>query len=79
MSYPKMLVMRNSPNGLIWQSYNVLNEQEERILTKNATENGFIVQTEKADYTDETTPGWRDEPCWAACLVKDRIEKEGKP
>lgn len=62
--YPKMIIMRNTCGGCIWQAYRVENEQEETILTKNARHNGFIVQSEPPDYTDETTPGWRNCEEW---------------
>lgn len=69
--YPHMLIMRNTSEGCIWQAYLVQNEQEERILSTNAGKNGFLVQREEADYTTETSPGWRDTPEWKKCLAKD--------
>lgn len=63
--------MRNIKAGCIWQAYNVNNEQEERILTTNANNNGFIVEQERVGYTEETSPGWRDDQCWKDCLDKD--------
>lgn len=72
MSYPKMLIMRNESSGCIWQAYIVVNEQEETILTRNARTNGFIVQSEPAGYTEETTPNWRNDQCWKDCLEKDK-------
>lgn len=68
--YPKMLIMRNQPDGMIWQAYRVENETEERILTKNARANGFIVQHESENYTEETSPGWRETREWEICLEK---------
>lgn len=67
-----MLIMRNSPNGMIWQAYQVENETEVRILTSNARRNGFLVEQEKDDYAEETPPGWRNTPEWEACLTKDK-------
>lgn len=64
-----MLVMRNTPSGMIWQAYRVANEQEETILTKNAKSNGFIVQCEPPDYTKETTPNWRETSEWKECVT----------
>ena len=64
----EMLIMRNSWHGLIWQAYRVQNELEKYILTKNANSNGFIVCVEPADYTVETSPGWRDTKEWKNCL-----------
>lgn len=72
MNYPYMLIMRNSTHGMIWQAYTVHNEQEQRILTKNANANGFIVQTEYLGYTTETSPGWRDTDDWRKCLERDQ-------
>jgi hypothetical protein len=72
MKYPFMLIMRNSPGGMIWQAYEVYNEDEERILTKNANSNGFIVQKENTGYTEETSPGWRESKEWIKCLDKNR-------
>lgn len=66
-----MLIMRNTPNGMIWQAYRVENETEARILTSNARKNGFIVEQENDDYTTETSPGWRDTPEWKACLKNE--------
>jgi len=70
MKFPHMLIMRNSPNGSIWQAYRVENEIEVQILTKNARHNGFIVQKELEDYTTETSPRWRETEEWKAYLRK---------
>ena len=59
-----MLVMRNTSGGCIWQAYEVRNDREVELLTKTATNNGFLVQKEPAGYADETTPGWRDTQEW---------------
>jgi hypothetical protein len=72
----KMLVMRNSIGGMIWQAYRVENAEEETILIRNANQNGFLVETQPEGYTTETTPGWRDTPEWKVCLAKFR--KGGK-
>lgn len=66
-----MLIMRNEIRGMIWQAYRVENVQEEKILTKNANTNGFIVESEPENYTDESSPGWRQTPEWQQCLAKD--------
>lgn len=60
--------MRNSPEGMIWQAYNVDDEEEETILTQNAKTNGFIVSREVAGYTEETCPDWRESEAWAKSL-----------
>jgi hypothetical protein len=68
LELPHMLIMRNSPDGLIWQAYEVRTEQERQVLTENATRNGFVVQHESINYTEETSPGWRDSKEWKNCL-----------
>lgn len=70
MNYPYMLVIRNSYGGMIWQAYTVQNDKEVELLTRSARSRGFIVQTERAGYTEETTPGWRDTQGWQDYLAK---------
>lgn len=65
-----MLIMRNTINGCIWQAYIAKNNIEKFILTKNAEKNGFIVQIEKDNYTEETSPEWRESKEWKNCLKK---------
>lgn len=72
MTYPKQLIMRNTYGGMIWQAYTIENAEEETILTKNARSNGFMVQSEPVGYTDETSPGWRDDESWKKCLLRYR-------
>jgi hypothetical protein len=60
-SFPKTLVVRNTPDGMIWQIYHVKNQNEANKLALNATGNGFYGITLE-DYQpehDETWPGWR--------------------
>lgn len=76
MNFPFMLVMRNNPHGLIWQAYEVENEDEVAILTKNARHNGFVVMREDSGYTTETSPGWRDSDGWKRCLEKHQNQKD---
>lgn len=59
--YPKTLVIRNEPTGMIWQLYNVNNETEASILASNAKRNGFYgITLEDYDPThEETFPDWR--------------------
>lgn len=64
MQFPYMLIMRNHPEGVIWQAYEVRDDKEVELLTKTATHNGFLVQKEPAGYADETTPGWRESKEW---------------
>ena len=75
--FPFMLVMRNSPSGMIWQAYRVENAKEVELLTKSATSNGFIVEQEDADYTDETSPGWRETKEWKDYLA-GRLSERAK-
>jgi hypothetical protein len=60
-SFPKTLVVRNTPDGMIWQIYHVKNQNEAEKLAVNATSNGFYGITLE-DYQPEhveTWPGWR--------------------
>lgn len=41
-------------------------------LTKNARDNGFLVELQLDGYTDETTPGWRETLGWSRCLEADK-------
>lgn len=61
-NYPKTLLIRNEPGGMIWQVYQVQKESEASKLSANAMGNGFHSRT-LVDYTedyDETFPDWRD-------------------
>ena len=60
-NFPKTLVVRNTPEGLIWQIYHVKNQNEADKLAQNATNNAFYGITLE-DYQPEhkeTWPGWR--------------------
>ena len=60
--YPKSLLIRNTPGGLIWQVYTVQKESEAINLSANATSNGFYgitLEDFDACYA-ETFPGWRE-------------------
>ena len=60
--YPKSLLIRNTPGGMIWQIYTVQKEREVDKLATNATRNGFYgitLEDFDANYT-ETFPGWRE-------------------
>lgn len=70
MQYPHMVIMRASPNGCIWQAYQVKNELEEKILKTNGERNGFVVTIEEDGYTEETYLNWRDTDEWKKCLTK---------
>jgi hypothetical protein len=62
-AFPKTLVIRNRPEGMIWQIYHVNNQQECNKLADNARANGFYGITLE-DYQpnyQETWPGWRND------------------
>lgn len=66
--YPKTLMIRNSPGGMIWQVYHVHNKAEADRLASNANRNGFYGSTLE-DYQpnqEETWPDWRDTTEWKA-------------
>lgn len=60
--FPKTLLIRNTKGGMIWQIYHVNNSSEAKLLSQNATNNGF----EDRELTDhdisykETFPDWRE-------------------
>jgi len=61
--FPKTLVIRNTPEGMIWQIYHVNDQREADILSRNAHNNGFYgitLEDYQAGY-EETWPGWRNE------------------
>lgn len=60
--YPKTLVIRNTIGGLIWQIYHVEAQHEAKILSSNATMNGFqgITLEDYQPEMEETWPDWRE-------------------
>ena len=60
-NFPKTLVVRNTPEGMIWQIYHVKNQNEADKLAENATSNGFygVTLEDHQPEHDETWPGWR--------------------
>ena len=61
-SFPKTLMIRNQPDGAIWQVYHVQKESEAHKLSVNAARNAFYGRTLE-DYQpehDETWPDWRE-------------------
>jgi len=63
------LIIRNTPNGMIWQIYHIKDNAEAVMLCKTARANGFSSCTDFyfdkiEDYPEETFPGWRDSSCW---------------
>jgi hypothetical protein len=62
LTYPKTLMIRNEPSGMIWQVYHVLKQSEADKLTSNAHKNGFYGSTleDHQPEMEETWPDWRD-------------------
>ena len=60
--FPKTLLIRNTPEGMIWQIYHVDNFIQANYLSINANNNGFKGIT-LVDYQGgtETFPNWRME------------------
>ena len=60
--YPKTLIIKNTPDGMVWQVYNVEKEIEAIKLSANAFNNGFLgITLEDFDKeVKETYPDWRD-------------------
>lgn len=65
-----MLVMRGKPKGMVWQAYRVENKKEAVLIRRSAMNNGFYVFEESADYTEETSPGWRVTNEWKSYSAK---------
>lgn len=60
-SYPKTLLIRNTPGGMIWQVYHVNDMDEATFLSNNAEGNGFYgvtLENYQEEYK-ETWPDWR--------------------
>ena len=55
--YPKTLVIRNSPDGMIWQLYHVKNNQEATTLAENAHNNAFYGITLEDHQPSHKKPG----------------------
>ena len=60
-NFPKTLVIRNTPDGMIWQIYHVKNQNEADKLAQKATSNAFmgITLEDHQPEHEETWPGWR--------------------
>jgi hypothetical protein len=60
--FPKTLVIRNEPGGMIWQVYHVQNNSEADLLKSNADRNGFygVSLEEYQPELKETWPDWRE-------------------
>lgn len=62
--FPKTLLIRNTPGGMIWQIYHVQKKIEAERLSTNAFKNAFLSCT-LVDYKPEykeNAPDWRDTP-----------------
>lgn len=60
--YPKTLIVRNHPGGMIWQIYHVQKLVEAERLASTAYKNGFYAVSLE-DYKpnlEETWPDWRE-------------------
>lgn len=61
-NYPKTLLIRNTPDGCVWQLYHVQKQSEAEKLADNATKNGFYgitLEDYQPDY-EETWSDWRE-------------------
>lgn len=60
--YPKTLIVRNHLGGGVWQVYHIQAEHEAKILSDNASGNGFEAITLEDHKPDlkETWPEWRE-------------------
>lgn len=74
--YPKTLIIRNTPDGGIWQIYYVQNQYEADKLSKNANRNGFYGITLE-DYQSEhkeTFPNWRETSGGKAIITESNLQ-----
>lgn len=68
--YPKTLLIRNNPGGMIWQVYHVQKRSEAEKLAQNAHNNGFYgVSLE--DYQPDLEENWPD---WRKTCDKSILE-----
>lgn len=71
----KQLLIRNQPEGMIWQVYTVESPMEVAILRRNAVGNGFyhfsVVELEPEHAHEETFPGWREHEGWKTCVAAE--------
>lgn len=63
-NYPKTLVIRNEPGGMVWQIYHVNTVGQAERISLNATSHGFHAITLEDHQPDinETWPDWRLSP-----------------
>lgn len=57
--FPKTLLIRNRPEGAIWQVYHVPNVEVTEKLSANAERNGFMSR-ELIDYDPSYEENWKD-------------------
>lgn len=57
--FPKTLIIRNTPGGMIWQIYHPDTQEDVDNLTSNAYSNGFFGITLE-DYNSELKETWED-------------------
>jgi hypothetical protein len=57
--YPKTLLIRNTPGGMIWQVYHVEKRIEAERLSANALKNGYISST-LSDHQPNREQTWED-------------------
>jgi hypothetical protein len=64
--FPKTLLIRNEPGGMIWQVYHPDNIKDVEEIKKRAFANGFeeITLTDYAPNYKETFPDWRSTKAW---------------
>ncbi len=64
--FPKTLLIRNTPDGCIWQVYHVDNEHDVNMLSDNATNNGFygITLEDHLPEYEETWSDWKETKAW---------------
>lgn len=62
-NYPKTLVIRNRPDGMIWQVYHVNTVRSAELLAKGAEQSAFqgITLEDHQPEMEETFPNWQND------------------
>jgi len=62
-NYPKTVLIRNSPDGMIWQIYHVNSERAAAIIAKRAKDNAFegVTLEDYQPNMEETSPNWQND------------------
>ena len=62
-NYPKTLVVRNRPDGMIWQVYHVNSERSAEIIAEGAVKNAFegVTLEDYQPNMEETSPDWQND------------------